>query len=170
MDRGEYGFEAPWGTLLKVISILVTVLLLGIFGGTALLGGLTSPVQILLYVLVPMAIVFSCLLFVVRGYTVTEDGLSVRRLLWETSVPLGVIRSVEHDPKAMTGAIRTWGNGGLYSFSGRYRSGRLGSFRAFVNDYHNCVVIKTVSGTVVVSPGNPELFVEVLEKKLWDRA
>ena len=62
----------------------------------------------------------------------------------------------------MTGSIRTMGNGGLFSFSGRYRSRKLGSFRAYVTDLRNCVVLKLAEQVIVISPENPEMFVEIL--------
>lgn len=163
----ESDFNAPWGTLLKVISFPVAALLLGLFGWMALSGGAATPLQTFLYMFIPLAIISGCLLFMIRGYKVTEDGVLVRRLLWSTHVGLGVLKRVEHDPRAMTGAIRTWGNGGFFSFSGRFRSARLGSFRAFVTDYRNCVILQTSSGTIVVSPENPLLFVELLRNRIW---
>lgn len=167
MGSEEMEFTAPWGTMLKVMSTLTTVLLLGVFGGMAISGRASSPLEILLYLLIPLLILAGGLLFVVRGYRLTCEGLSVRRLLWDTRVGLGVVRRVEHDPKAMTGAIRTWGNGGLFSFSGRFRSGKLGSFRAWVNDNGNCVIIETLSGTLVVSPGDPERFAKEVRNRFW---
>ncbi|OPL19836.1 MAG: hypothetical protein AVO35_02355 [Candidatus Aegiribacteria sp. MLS_C] len=162
-------FDAPWGTHLKVISFLVTALLLGIFAGMAVFGDVRTPLQTALYLVVPPAVLAPALLLTVRGYRITGEGISVKRLLWNTDIALGVLRRVEHDPKAMTGAIRTWGNGGLFSFSGRFRSGRLGSFRAYVTYHRNCVLIESVSGILVVSPGNPGLFVEMLENGIRER-
>ncbi|MFO8183904.1 MAG: PH domain-containing protein [Candidatus Aegiribacteria sp.] len=167
MGYEDIEFNAPWGTMLKVISTLATLLLLGVFVGMALSGRASTPLELFLYLLFPLLILVVALLFVVRGYRLTGGGLSVRRLFWDTRVELGVVRRVEHDPKAMTGAIRTWGNGGLFSFSGRFRSGRLGSFRAWVNDYGNCVIIETLSGTLVVSPGDPERFAEEVRNRFW---
>lgn len=167
MGSEEMEFTAPWGTMLKVMSTLTTLLLLGVFGGMAISGRASSLLEIFLYLLIPLLILLGGLLFVVRGYRVTGDGLAVRRLFWDTRVGLGVVKGVEHDPKAMTGAIRTWGNGGLYSFSGRFRSGKLGPFRAWVNDYRNCVIIETLSETLVVSPGDPERFAEEVRNRFW---
>lgn len=162
-------FEAPWGTSLKVISFLVTAMMLGIFGWMGLFGSVRTPLQTALYLVVPPAVLLPALLFTVRGYRITDDGLSVKRLLWDTDIALGILRRVEHDPKAMTGAVRTWGNGGLFSFSGRFRSSRLGSFRAYVTDQRNCVLIESASGILVVSPGEPALFVEMLRSRIWNR-
>lgn len=167
MSNVERYFNAPWGTLLKVISTIATVLLLGVFGGMVLSGRASTVVTMLLYIAIPLLIVFICLLFTVRGYTISGNTLRIRRLLWNSDIDISRLSSVEYDPKAMTGSIRTLGNGGLYSFSGKYRSGKLGSFKAYVTDFKNCVIIGRARGTIVVSPENPELFVEVLRSREW---
>ncbi|MCK5115789.1 MAG: hypothetical protein KAR44_04265 [Candidatus Aegiribacteria sp.] len=146
-------FNAPWGTLLKVISILGSLILIGVFGSMILSGRASTLTAVILFI---------SLLFTVRGYSISENIFRVRRLLWYTDIDISMLQSVEYDPKAMTGSLRTFGNGGLFSFSGSYKSGKLGSFRAYVTDFRKCVVITAARQTVVVSPGNPELFVEVL--------
>ena len=95
-----------------------------------------------LYIVIPLLIMFISLLFNVRGYTVSGNTLRIRRLLWDTDIDLSILSSVEYDPKAMTGSIKTMGNGGLYSFSGKFRSGKLGSLRAYLTDIKNCVIVK----------------------------
>jgi len=165
MTDMERCFNAPWGTLLKVISTLATVLLLGVFGGMILTGRASTVITMVLYIAIPLLILFVSLLFTVRSYIVSGNSLLVRRLLWNTNVDISMLSSAEYDPKAMTGSIRTLGNGGLYSFSGRYKSGKIGSFKAYVTDFKNCVIIKTAGQTVVVSPENPELFVEMLRNR-----
>lgn len=167
MVSQEFNFDAPWGRLLKVITALLTLLLLGLFTWMAFSGRAETLFQTVLYLLLPIVVIVGSMLFMVRGYDITESGISVRRLLWNTRIDLGIVKRVEHDPGAMRGAIRTWGNGGFFSFSGRFRSSRLGSFRAYVTDYGNCVVIETLSATVVVSPDNPLLFAEILGKRIW---
>jgi hypothetical protein len=60
----------------------------------------------------------------------------------------------------MTGAIRTCGNGGLFSFTGWYWSRELRGHRAFVTDFNRTVVLRFKSRTIVVSPDDPEAFVK----------
>ena len=155
-------FNAPWGILLKVISILGTLLLIGVFGSMILSGRASTLITVILYFLIPVLILFISLLFTVRGYSISGNIFRVRRLLWYTDIDISMLQSVEYDPKAMTGSLRTFGNGGLFSFSGSYKSRKLGSFKAYVTDFKKCVVIIAAGQTVVVSPENPELFVEVL--------
>ena len=155
-------FNAPWGTLLKVISTLGTLLLMGIFGSMILSGRVSTLITLILYSLIPLLTLFITLLFTVRGYSISGNAFRVRRLLWYTDIDISMLQSVEYNPKAMTGSLRTFGNGGLFSFSGSYKSGKLGSFKAYVTDFKKCVIIIAAEQTVVVSPENPELFVEVM--------
>ena len=108
----------------------------------------------------PPAILIPCLLFTVRGYTLRPDALLVRRLLWSTQIPLTGLQSAHEEPHAMRGALRVFGNGGVYSFTGLYWKKGFGSFRAFVTDLNRCVVLRLPQRTIVVSPGEPDRFVK----------
>jgi len=163
----ERYFRARWGKLLIIISTLISIFLLVIFSAIAFSERTTTVTAMALYLAMPLLIIFVSLLFTVRGYTVSGNTLRIKRLLWNTNIDIGMLSTVECDPKAMTGSIRTLGNGGLFSFSGRYRSGKFGSFRAYVTDFKNCVIIKASGQITVVSPENPELFREILLKRQW---
>lgn len=106
----------------------------------------------------PPVLTLICLLFTVRGYSLVPHGLLVHRLLWQTRIDLTGLRSATVDPTAFRGAIRTCGNGGLFSFSGFYWSKRLGAFRPYVTNLRRGVVLRLPSRTVVVSPDDPEAF------------
>ena len=54
------------------------------------------------------------------------------------------------------------GNGGLFSFSGWYCNKALGTYRAWVTDPGKTVVLRYGVKTVVVSPSEPEAFVEAV--------
>ncbi len=157
----ERSFQARWGTLLKVLSLFIILVITGVPGWLLLSKDCTAT-ETILYCSIPIIVLFITLLFTVRGYVIKGNTLGIKRLLWETEFDLSSLVSVCRDPKAMTGSIRTMGNGGLFSFSGRYRSRKLGPFRAFVTDFRNCVVLKLAEQVIVVSPDNPEMFVEIL--------
>ncbi|MFD2754127.1 PH domain-containing protein [Comamonas terrae] len=150
--------RAPWGRSLILISVLSSLLCLGISTGFALSrhSGLRWPL------LLPLVVLAVCALFTVRGYVVTADALLVRRLLWTTRLPwagAAALQSVHAEPDAMRGSMRLWGNGGLYAFTGLFRSKKLGRYRAFVMDRHRTVVLRLAGRTIVVSPASPQDFV-----------
>jgi hypothetical protein len=67
------------------------------------------------------------------------------------------------DPEAMSGSIRLAGNGGLFAFTGLYRSRRLGNYRAFATDPENSVVLTFSERIIVVTPNDPRGFVESIQ-------
>lgn len=152
-------FASPWSRSLKIISTLATILLLSIVA--TLSSRQPSPPAWL--ALLPISILAGCGLFTVRGYALTPDALLVQRLLWASRVPLSGLQSAEHVPNAMDRSIRTFGNGGMYSFTGRFRNHTLGAYRAYVTDLNRTVVLRFPGRTVVISPGEPEAFVAELK-------
>jgi hypothetical protein len=105
------------------------------------------------------------LLFMVRGYQLEPGVLLVRRLLWATHVPLAGFERAWHDPEAMRGSLRLFGNSGLFSITGVFRSKPLGTYRAFVTNPAQAVVIRLASRAVVVSPAEPRAFIAALESR-----
>lgn len=156
-------YPAPWGRPLVVISVLATVLCLGLtfFEWSRVTG---PPLGMPAFWLgcLPLALVIGCALFTIRGYALTPDTLLIRRLLWSTSVPLAELKSAEYLPGAMRGSIRTFGNGGFFSVTGLFWSRPLGSYRAFVTDLQRTVVLRFPGRTLVLSPESPEDFVRVV--------
>lgn len=153
-------FKAPWGTGLKCISLICT-LILGFVCLTVLPAG-TSWAERLIRLL-PWIILGSAACFTVRGYTFEGDVLRIHRLLWDTVIPLTWLKQAETLPHAMRGSLRTCGNGGLYSFTGYYWNKRLGHYRAYVTDLERTVVLRFTTRCIVISPDEPEEFVEAVK-------
>ena len=148
-------YPAPWSRSLIYMSAFATLVCLGV------------PMTVALHddpwlAAAPLAIVFCGMLFIIRGYTVTPDELLVHRLLWTTRLPLADLHSAQVEPRAMRWSVRTFGNGGLFSFSGWYYNRLLGRYRAFVTDPNRTVVLRLGGRNVVVSPSEPEVFVDDL--------
>jgi hypothetical protein len=150
--------QAPWSTLLILVSTLTTLLCLGI---SLITLKHARAVPFWAYVL-PLIIVLGGALFTVRGYTITGDAILVHRLFWATRLPRADLQSARFDPEAMRRSLRICGNGGFFSFAGFYRNKLLGAYRAFVTDPHRAVVLRYSKRTVVVSPGAPEDFIHDL--------
>jgi hypothetical protein len=146
-------YNAHWDTPLIVVSSLTTFVCLGLAFIAFKHGGILPWVGGLL-----LALVAACALFAIRGYTITAEDILVHRLLWTTRLPLAGLQSAQFEPDAMRRSIRTFGNGGFFSFSGFYRNKSLGTYRAFVTDRHQTVVLRYGGRTVVVSPASPVEF------------
>ncbi len=156
-------FTAPWSRLLKWVSLGVSGILIGVVFLVARDLATSSWIRALA-VLGTLAAVLLSALFTIRGYELDGAVLRIRRLLWSTLLELDGLRSVEADPEAMKRSLRLFGNGGLFSFTGLFRSKKLGNYRAYVTDPGRAVVLKFGNRTVVVSPGDPTLFARRIQE------
>jgi len=164
----ETVFRAPWGWTLKLVTGLVVLILLGIPAFSLLLQPAPEP-SLLWYlsmIALPLSILLISSLFTIRHYRLSAGKLYVRRLLWDTAIDLKTLRKVEVDPEAMSRSIRTFGNGGFFSFSGAYRSKKLGPYRALATDPARAVVLYMDKRTIVVTPEDPQRFAGRLESAL----
>jgi hypothetical protein len=150
-------YRAPFSKLVVTISVVTVVILIG--AATALLARAHHP-----YVgWLPVALLGLAAVYIIRGYSISNDAVFVHRLFWRTRLPVHHLQAVRVDPDAMRGSVRVFGNGGLFSVSGIYRNATLGRYRAYVTDPANAVVLRFPSKTVVLSPAGPEAFAKELE-------
>ncbi len=155
-------YQAPWGKPLKIVSALLVVLAIASLAGASFLPASISGFTLQLTRWLVPVIVVGCLPFMVLGYEITGDAVLVRRPLWKTRLDRADLQSAEVVPGAMDKCLRTCGNGGGFSFTGWYWSKSLGSFTAYATDLKKTVVLRFGTKTVVVSPGNPQEFVNDL--------
>jgi len=172
MRQAESPFEAhfrvaPWPGILTGISLFVTILLCGVSyavykafppRGVAHLFGL-------LVAFIPFLIAPLPALFMVRGYELDGTNLRIKRLLWYTVIPLVGISQMTRVPLLLKDTRRVVGNGGLFSFTGRYRHPRHGNYRAFITDWKRSVVLKMPDATIAVSPEDPNQFMAALRNR-----
>ena len=152
-------FRAPWGRTVRGATVLSLVVL-----ALPMLAAIFAPIQpplpaVVLLIAVPPLIVAETFAARVRGYTLTEDTITVRRGMWNTHLPLAGMRSVTGDVDAMRGSVRVFGNGGLFSITGRYWNRKLGWYRAFATDQSRAVVLRYADRTVVITPHDPQQFI-----------
>jgi hypothetical protein len=144
-------FKAPWSTKLKILTaIFVAVIIIVIL--TTKTAGSTVAIIVLLV----------CAAFAVRGYSIQDGKLLILRMGWSTKYDLSRITSAEFSPRATLGSIRTFGIGGLGGYIGYFRNSILGSYRAFATDAKNTVVLDFDGKKVVVTPENPQQFVQAV--------
>jgi hypothetical protein len=170
-------YKAPWGTSLILITLFCSFLFLVAFAGLLHTGD--AMVWLVGW---PILLLLATPFFGIRGYTVTQEAILIHRPTWKNQLLLAGLESIEVTPVAMSWSIRTMGNGGCFSFTGYYRNRKLGRYRAFVTDLKKTVVLryrnppryakKPFFGfgeepkVVVVSPDDPEAFVEDVKKRV----
>jgi hypothetical protein len=146
-------YHARWSRALVVMSVISSVILIGVSAALLARGAVRFAAAF------PLLVLAGGALFTIRGYSVRSGLLLVHRLGWNTQLPLHQLQSAQFQPDAMKGSLRVFGNGGLFSFTGLYRNRQLGSYRAFVTDLRHTVVLRFPTRNVVVSPAEPEDFV-----------
>lgn len=91
----------------------------------------------------------------VSQFSIEENVLILRK----KKFPLLGLTSAERDRNVLKGARRRWGNSGLGSIRGSFRSKRLGDFEAFLTDTEKAVILKWPGRAVAVSPTDPEFLI-----------
>jgi hypothetical protein len=147
---------APWPGLLKLMTGLGTVVLMGLM---LALGGQADT---RLVAGAPFAVWALCAWYMVRGFRLDGDTLVIRRLSVETRIPLKGLTLAEHRPEALLNARRSFGNGGLFAFTGRFRNDELGPFRLYATDPLKSVILHLPGDIVVVTPADPQAFMNAL--------
>lgn len=152
-------YKAPWAISLIAITVVVSAILLLII----LIGLLTGPrsdfAWILAMVIIPLLILLTSVVFSIRGYVIADNTLYVQRLGWNTKIDLHGLIAADIDSQAMQKSFRKWGNGGLFSFSGKYYNRRLGNYEAYATDPQKAIVLKFRDRTLIITPERPERFV-----------
>ena len=108
---------------------------------------------------------FITALFTVKGYELKGEALFIQRLFWQTRIDLKNIQSASVAPDAFRKAIKTLGNGGLFSFSGYFWSKSLGKFKCYATDTKRSVLLEIDGKKIVISPDSPDGFVRALGLK-----
>ena len=153
-------FSASTNTTVKIVTA-VTVLLLVYFVAAAFLGDskLTLiPAAILLFV-IGLSYYFS-----ITKYEVDRNQLIIRRPFDSVSISLENLQSVERIAKKdLRWTVRTFGIGGLFSYTGEFWNKKLGSMSWYVTRMDKAVMIVHGNRKIVISPDDPEKFLEALK-------
>ena len=160
MERAIAEFSAPWSRSLRLVTTSSAVLLLGLALAGLSLGPRQSLIWRMAMVGAPLVVLVGALLFMVRGYVLTESRIEVRRLGWSTVLPLAGLAAVNGEPQGLRGSLRLFGNGGLFAISGWFWNRRIGRFRAYATDPERAVLLRYRDGKkVVVTPHDVQHFI-----------
>jgi Bacterial PH domain len=151
-------FGAPWSRSLKTGSAVAVVILAGVATAGILMPGRLLLARCLMVGL-PFVVLASAFLSMVSGYTLSAAALEVQRPLWSTTFPLADLLSVAGDSAAFAGALRLFGNGGIFSFTGFFWSRRLGCYRALATDPARAVILKFRRRTLIITPDDAQRFI-----------
>lgn len=148
---------APWSRSLTGMTLVAAIVGIGSAGFLLARSQVSVGAAVL-----PAVLVAAAAPFLIRGYDLAADAVLVRRLFWTTRVSKDRLIEARYEPDALRGSLRLFGNGGLFVFAGWFWNRRLGRYRALVTDPRRAVVLLFPGRTVVLSPAEPEVFVNDL--------
>lgn len=163
-------FSAPWDHKLRILTLVFSLVLLGVAVATIIMTVKLSTTPMARVVLLTssllslVALVLSAALGP-RGYTIGPESLRVERRLRPVVIPLSTIEGVETLPgDRLRVSIRTLGSEGLFGYYGRFRNAALGSYRMYATRSQGFVLIR---GKVpyVITPEDPERFISTLNEQ-----
>jgi len=100
------------------------------------------------------------------GYILTNNTLLIQHIGWNSKIDLQNLMSADVDSQAMHNSVRTWGNGGMFSFSGWFYNSQIGAYQAYATDPQKAVILRFPQRTVIVTPEDPARFVSaILERR-----
>ncbi|MFT3783246.1 MAG: helix-turn-helix domain-containing protein [Nibricoccus sp.] len=159
-------FRAPWARSVTAVTIGVVLFTIAFSVLPLSLAKFTTPPRFIVYSAILnwllWAVVCFSLFFGVNGYSIRQGKLLVHRLGWATKFDLAQLSGFEANPHAMMGSIRLFGNGGIFCFHGYFRNAILGRYKAYVTNPALCVVLEFGERKIVISPDDPQTFVEAL--------
>jgi hypothetical protein len=98
-----------------------------------------------------------------RSYSISQRSILVKRLIAAVRIPLDGIREARiATADDFRDCIRTFGNGGLFGYSGLFRTSKLGSSTWYVTNRSHSVVVITSSKTAVFSPDDVDGFLAAI--------
>jgi hypothetical protein len=99
-----------------------------------------------------------------QKYQVSEKEVRVVRPMGDISIPVREIRKIEEKNLKAYKLLRKWGNGGLFSVSGKFWSKKEGDFWCYAKN--NNWVMLHADKKWVVSPDEKELFISDVTSKM----
>ncbi|PAW79827.1 MAG: hypothetical protein B9S32_00425 [Verrucomicrobia bacterium Tous-C9LFEB] len=102
-----------------------------------------------------------------RKLILTRDRLIIERFLLPISLPRDSMSEARIQPEAMTPSLRVCGNGGFFAWVGWFYKKEFGLYRAYVTDSKKTVVFRAGKRICVVSPADPEAFIECLQRSTY---
>jgi hypothetical protein len=159
-------FSASLGKTAKISTIGIVSLFVAIMAGMFVSGSDNLfPTAIIL----PMTLVFVLGLsyyFSIKSYEVTDDEIIIRRPFDRVSYKKASVKSAERiEGKSIRFAVRTFGVGGLFAYTGEFWNSKYGSMTWYVTRMDTAIMMTTSSNKkIVISPDRPEEFTSALTR------
>lgn len=166
-------FSATWDTGLIAVTIFAVLMILLAIGGvvvTAVEMGATHHSIALAFVVGAFAIPGPVTLWMTyrwapKAFRIDDTSVTVERPADPVVIPLASIRQVEDLPPNVSLA-RVVGSGGLFGYFGTFKNAELGTVRLYATRSSGRVLLRTDTGSFVLTPSPLPTFLSELRKRL----
>lgn len=114
-------------------------------------------------ILLLISIAVGSYLYSTSKYSVTGDVLIIHRPISNIVIKLSDIAEIQHvDSSYFSGTIRTFGNGGLFGYYGKFYNSKIGNMTWYVTQKKNRLLLQTKQeNKIVISPDDISLLNKV---------
>ena len=161
-DKRFYTVPFVWNKTLWVMTFAVFGLWLGLSGWSLWKiytdGATEVLVELIILNAIMLPLVIICEGLAPQRLEIYEKKLVILRRYKSITIYADEVLSVDPLPKkAMTGAVRTCGVGGLFGYFGHYYQGSIGPFKLYATSMDNLFLIRLANGKkIVISCSEPE--------------
>ena len=155
---------AEWSLNLKVTTaISVIALILSTIVPYFLLSKSNQNIiTITIASILPLIAIPITLAFTIKGYAVNKDQIIINRLASPKVINIKNITKIYKDPSATKDSSRNLGIGGMFVYSGIFNNKQLGNYEIYATNTEKSVVIIENQRTTIISPENPDEFINFI--------
>lgn len=149
---------SKWITACVVVLLLAPIIIIGFAAHHAELWALLPMVMLL------VGLLGATYLYSPKAYSINDEHIIIHRIAGPFYIPRKEIQEIQSITKSELGVVwRTFGNGGMFGYTGYFSSRTIGSMRWFVTQRKNYVLITLIKGKkYLLSPDDPEAFLAAL--------
>ncbi len=115
-------------------------------------------------------LIIAMYLLMPRSVQTGSTGITILRKISPVVIPFADLKSIRMaETEEMKGVIRTFGNGGLFGYTGLYYNKKLGSMTWYCTQRKNYIIIdKKDNKRIVITPDQPEEFIRDIRQFISD--
>lgn len=159
-------FKASFDKISKTLTVLITLLFVGVISGNVVLFQSGEHLVAILCILLIGGIYVTTYSFHIRNYEVSGDALIIHRPGKNKRLLLSEIaRGRKLEKGELRWSLRTFGNGGLFGYTGYFTDKKLGAMRWYATRLDRGILLQTKKGeNIVLTPDNPDAFLQALHR------
>jgi len=168
-------YNSSLGTTARIITAMATVLFatIAVFAIKGTWGadkGVIAMAQSIFMILLLLAIYVFCYLYRSLGYFVDRESITIYRPIKNVKIPLDEVMEVfQATPESMKWSMRTFGNGGLFGFYGKFWNKKYGNMTWYATRKDNLIVIVTREGKKIVLTPDQISMLDEIQRRLMPR-